>query len=69
MGGAPIAQFRRQVAPRRRCAGQPENGINEQPVVSCGASTVPLLVWNKRFNPHPLRVGQGSSAVALPLNL
>lgn len=62
MDRAPIAKLGRQIPPRRSAPRQPQDRIQEQPVVGAGPATIPFLARNQRFNDRPLPVCQSSPA-------
>lgn len=62
MDRRPLAKHLRQIAPMRRVARHPQNGIDEQPVVNAAPTRRPDPSRKMPFDPTPLLVRQCSSA-------
>ena len=59
---APVARFRRQIAPRRRASGPPQDRAEEQSIVRAGPPVITLLARNQGRDDRPLPVGQDPPA-------
>ena len=54
----PVSELRVEIAPWRAGAGDPQHGLDEQPVVCPAASRIAALARKQRCNPLPLRIAQ-----------
>ncbi len=57
----PLAEFRRQITPRRPSATQPQNRFDKAPIVLPVTTRIALLPRNERRNPLPLCIAQAMS--------
>ena len=57
----PFAERWRQVSPRASRPGDPQDGFDEQPIVSPAAPRISRLAQTVRLHPRPLGVGQNES--------